>query len=355
MKEKLKMNLQLFALDGLDEPIFTQDNIDAYMGEDETLEGYLGDVLFPNSDQDDNKVKITKNGKARVPSAYVQHFGTEALPMGREASAEEKYEEMDPIKIKMNMSAELYYKYVKGNISKNFAEQMLEEIVKIPKSIKDKIEFMRFEAFSGEIVLDEATGYKKTVKLLLDAEHKANIETAADKWSDTVNSEPIEDMIHWQEVAELEDTARAVTSRKIVRYLLKNENIRAEYFGDSISPHKRLTLTQLNDYLEGLGLPRIVTYEKKGWVQAKGGIVIKKRFLPEDKFIMFGESAPGQTLRTESVEQIKGKNIVTVEDMIAVKQYEDDESESITWKGATIQLPILSEDGLENVFNATVI
>ncbi|WP_027339942.1 major capsid protein [Halonatronum saccharophilum] len=349
---KLKMDLQRFALSGLREPIFTQENVDAYM-KVEPVGPYLGDDLFPNVDQDDNKIEIVKGGQARVPMAYVQAFDGVAHKMGREASAEKIYERMDPIKIKMSMSERLYFKYAKGLINDIFTDQMLGEVAKVYKAIKDKIEFMRMEALStGKVVLDEATGYKRVVDLLLDDDHKAQITSDVDKWDDLENSDPIEDMLRWVEELGLEG-AWALTSTKIVRLILRNKNVRREYYGDQISPHKRLTLDQLNDYLEGLGLPRIGTYDKYGWVEGKGGILTKKRFLAEDKFVILGSNPPGETQRTESVEQLKGNNIVTLEDKIAIKQWETSEPEMVWWKGAAIQFPVLSD--FDNIFTATVI
>jgi hypothetical protein len=351
MSNKLKMNLQLFALEGVSEPIFTQDNVDAYL-EAEPVGPYLGDDLFPYQDQDDNKIEIIKNGTARVPMAHVQAFDSEALPMGREASQEKRYERMDPIKITMSMSERLYFKYAKGNIDANFIDQMLGEVTKVYTSVKDKIEDMRFQALTtGKVVLDEATGYKRVVDLLLDDDRKAEITTSTDKWDDTVNSTPIQDILDWMEIGEI-DGGRALTSTKIVRLILKNENVRKEYYGDSISPHKRLTLQQLNDYLEGIAGIRIGTYDKYGWIEGKGGILTKKRFLPENRFIIMGNDAPGETQRTESVEQLKGNNIVTVEDKIAIKQWEQDEPEMVFWKGAAIAFPVLTD--FDNLFTAKV-
>lgn len=64
----------------------------------------------------------------------------------------------------------------------------------------------------------------------------------------------------------------------------------------SVQKGKFVSLLELNNLLESMGLPRIAVNDAKYRKQNEDGTYTTERFFPEDKFVMFPEGVLGEGL-----------------------------------------------------------
>jgi len=130
-----------------------------------------------------------------------------------------------------------------------------------------------------------------------DYKFKANHKTAltsTSKWSDTVNSNPVKDIIAWMDQVE-EDTgvrpARAICTRKTWGYLLDNEKIRKD-MNPIGGTNLIMTDSMMQQYLVNkLGLT-VAVYNKKHSLTVGGAA---QQYFPDDVFTMIPDGTLGNT------------------------------------------------------------
>lgn len=325
--------------------IFTQDAVDEYLEENPPKQ-LLGPSLFPAVDVDDIKFEFYKGGDNKTAMGHVQAFNGEAHTSGREG-AEKYIERMDPIKEKIALEEDLYYKFVKGQSPRRIVRALFDDVGNMYNSVRYRIEKMRMDAIAEGVITIDDNGYKRTIDLLIPDNQKATITTTEDKWSDLANSTPIEDILTW--LKQIDNPGRILTSDTVLTYLLRNQNVRAEIFNDS-NTTQRLTQDILNEYFNTLNIPPVATYDEKVYKYSSNGSKTKVRLFPENKFVVLPSDPVGETQQTETVESMKGTNVVRTDDMIAVKQWEKDEPEAIWTKAAAIQFPVIQNH--DDIFQA---
>ena len=56
------------------------------------------------------------------------------------------------------------------------------------------------------------------------------------------------------------------------------------------------TAGTLNQLLQQFGLPVIATYDAKYYKENAQGVLVKERYFPENKLVMFGDENPGESI-----------------------------------------------------------
>lgn len=160
---------------------------------------------------------------------------------------------------------------------------LLRDAARIAASIDARFEIARGDALvNGSVTLQE-DGLSMTVDFDRDPSMEV---TAAVPWSDHANADVIDELEAWvQAYTDLNGQAPAavLTSRKVMRHLARNEQIRSQLFPNS--PDRRLLPGDLNAWLEEFGLPPVTTYEAQ--VRRDG---VSTRIIPEDKFLFLPAS-----------------------------------------------------------------
>ena len=225
-------------------------------------------------------------------------------------------------------------------------------------AVKVRCERMKMELLSnGTITIDE-NGIKQTIQDIVPLDHKETL-TSTDKWDDTTNSKPLEDIQDWVDKI-IEDTGvyptRALTSRKVLRLLQANESIQLAINGENYKS-KSITPQQLNQYMEMMGLPTIAIDEGKyreEVVEGGKAKTVQKRFFPENKFVIFPEGNLGNgeygATPTE-VRRIKETTDVSYGNIYVTVRDEDDPVVTIT-KAEAVFIP--SFPAYNEVFQAQV-
>lgn len=273
-------------------------------------EAYMGEYLFPEEKKEALEIDMVKGASNLPVSAKVHAFDTEA-EIGSREGAEVFSQDMALIKKKIKIPEKTIIALESPRNDKE-EEDMIKNIFRdvdnLVASVKTRVECMRMEALStGKIQINE-NGVKASIDYGMPAEHKS-----AKTW---LSGTPkiLEDM---EEMVEkiVDDTGftpvRALTSKKNLSAILRDERIRAAVYG--VNSAKLLTVAELNAFLAQQKLPQIAIYDKKYRVQDAKGKYITKRFLPDDAFIMMPEGKMGDTFYGVTAEELELRRKADVE------------------------------------------
>ncbi len=218
-------------------------------------------------------------------------------------------------------------------------------------------ERMRMQLLSTGLINISANRVAYTYDYLMPADHKETIAQAADKWSDTANSTPIQDIQGWQDKIE-GDTGtrpiRAVCTRKTWNYLLENKSIKLD-LNPAGGQNIILTDSMLKQYLVSkLGLT-VAVYNKKFAVEVGGASTL---FFPDDVFSLIPDGNLGNTYfgtTPEEADLLSGGTDAQVEIVnngIAVTTIKEPHPVNIQTIVSAIALP--SFERIDEIFIATV-
>lgn len=259
---------------------------------------YLGEVLFPSQ----KKVGLTLSwikGAQGLPVALMPAaFDTEA-PIRDRIGVSRIETEMAFFRERMVIKEKERQELLNALAGQNAAQ--LQAIVKpiyddaanLIRGVDVDAERMRMQLLSTGKIGIEANRQKYNYDYKFKASHKITLSSTA-KWSDTVNSNPVRDIMEWQQLAE-DDTGnkptRAICSRKTWGYLLENEKIKKDM---NVEKGQNLILTDnmLQQYfINKLGLT-ITIYTKKYALAVAGP---SQQFFPDNVFTLLPDGKLGET------------------------------------------------------------
>lgn len=313
----------------------------------------LGDLLFPSKKIEGLEVKMIKGASNLPVSASIHAFDTEAEIGSREAG---KYsiEELALIKRKHRLNErELIVLNQPRNSQeeKQIIDDIFNDVDNLVESVNTRVEAMRMEILStGELNIDE-NEVKLSVKYGTPSNHKAT-----KTWS-SGSADILTDLYDMTDRIATDTgftPTRALTSRKILNILLKDEKIRKGVFG--VNSDKLLTVNELNTFLAAQGLPMIATYDERYRVQGKNGKYTTKRFLAEDKFILMPDGKLGDTFFGLTAEELELRNksdiYISAIGNIVVEQYNTTDPVAKWVKAVATALP--SFPYADQIFMATI-
>lgn len=164
----------------------------------------------------------------------------------------------------------------------------------LSEGVDDRVESMRWAALGDGSYTYDKYGIKISVSWGIPGGNQKSL-TATDRWSDLDNSDPLQDIIDWNNILIAATGGPAVVaylSTKVMGYLLQNAKIRnligySETGRGEGFPSRR----QVSQFLlMGEGLP-LVIYDGAYNDEAIDGTVTRYRFLNEEKFIMLASAS----------------------------------------------------------------
>lgn len=263
---------------------------------------YFGEQLFPEVKRQSLEFDILKAGSKIPTVASVHAFDTEAEIGSREASKQAM--ELALIKRKIQLSEK---DIVALENPRSTAEQqylmnnVFNDVDTLVNGVKARVEAMRMEALAnGTVTLNENGLSGVQVDYRVPVENKEAL-AGTSQWTDET-SDPIGDLERWAD--QLNGTAtRALTSKKVLNALMRHPKIIGALFGkDSM---RVATRQDLNAFLQQHDLPIIGVYDNKYRKQNANGTYTTHRYFPEDKFVMFGDGALGETIYGPTAEEIR--------------------------------------------------
>ncbi|NEZ80382.1 major capsid protein E [Clostridium botulinum] len=323
------------------EDVFNTKELINYFKE-RTITPMLGESLFPERKIQDIEFDMILGSGGLPVSASVHAFDTKTQMASREA-IEKGVASLALIKRQIKIAEK---EIIKINNPRTNAEltfvlsQLYNDSEKMVQAVKVRVEAMRMEVLSTGKLKIEENGVKVTLDYGIPSANKKSF-----NWSDPAASKPLDDLTTLADA--VEDTSvrptRALTSRKLARAICNSHSVRAAIHG--VNSDKIVSLAQLNELLEQLNLPQIVTYEGKYKVEKAKGFDTK-RYFPDNIIAMFGDGPLGETIYGLTAEEVKligdGKmDMAEMVDKIFVGTYTSIDPVGEFTKAAATALPSL--------------
>ncbi|MCU2286984.1 major capsid protein [Enterococcus faecalis] len=326
--------------------LFSQKNVLDYVN-NRQAPVLLGETLFPARKVQGLEFDVLKAGSKIPTIASVHAFDTEAEIASRVGS--KTAQELAFIKRKIQLKEKdlMALRKPRDAAEQRFLEQeVYNDVDAMVGSVNARVEKMRMEVLAnGTVTLDE-NGLDLVVDYGVPKEHQATADFTAPE-TDVIGL-----LTEWASVLDTTPT-RILTSTKVRNAILQNTGIKAYFKDAGLLP----TIGSLNQMFQQFGLPTLVTYDAKYNKENEKGVLVKERYFPENKLVMFGDENPGESIFGVTPEESRllstGSNNYTVGNIFAMV-YESNLDPVGTWtKASGTALPSFPE--ADNVFQATVL
>lgn len=304
---------------------------------------FLGEVLFPSRKQAGLELKYIKGAKGMPAEMNVSAFDAKTIKKDRVGVSEVRTK-MPFFKNEMTIDELTRQELLIAIQSNNeeYIKPLIRNIFDDETTLVDDAavtrEILRMQLLSTGTISLANNGQEFLYDYGLDAKQKV---TAATKW-DTTTADILGDIQQWQddrEAAGYGRPTRAITSRKVMRNMQKNDAIKnALYvFGQG---KVMITEDMVKNYIQEQTGVTIEVYEKK--YKALDGTV--KRFLPEDLFILIPDGNLGETMFGTTPEEAdlvasNRANVSIVDTGVAITTYEDVDPVTVHTKVSEVVLP----------------
>ncbi|MCM3573286.1 major capsid protein [Mesobacillus subterraneus] len=316
----LNMNLQFFADDPVTlsiEQALSGEELLVYSRNLVTPNNYLHELFFPAREISELNVDVIREGSRLPVMAQIAELGTQVEYGSREGMTGQrisipKIQRGRAMDEKMVRTLLQSGGALRRNEFNDLRQTQLDDATYAVDAIKARKEWIAMQAVATGKVSYLEGGVQLDVDFGYTAEQKPVL-SGTDLWSDTANSNPLEDIMSWVNTFGDKGIAlsRALASRQVIAYLLQNKNIRIAYHGDpsgSANP-PQLNQAQLNELLVSQGLPKIVSYDTQARVENKALSAGKLSFsnvrmAPQNRFVMLPEGPLGNYLWAETTEEM---------------------------------------------------
>ena len=271
--------------------IVTAESIAAYWDNMPNTDTFMFEELFPAKKQLSNKLSYIKGRRGAPIAIRASSYDAKVMPRSRQGF--DKVESEIPFfKESIIIDEELRQKLnmVLATNNQAYIDSVLNEIfddeIELLRGARATREKMRAQLISTGAISINNNGVAKDYDYGLEEWQKVTLSTATDKWSDTVNSNPLEDLETWISTVK-ENTGstptRAIMATKTFNYIVKNENLR-----DSIYPLNGgtgiVTSAMAKEAIKNLTGLTVYTYDDvyypEGTEKTKGATA--SRYFPEN-------------------------------------------------------------------------
>lgn len=318
---------------------------------------YLGEILFPDKKQIGLDLSYIKGSKGMPVELNLSAFDARAIKKNRIGFQEVKTS-MPFFKNSMSIDEDLRQKlliaiqagnqqYIQTILSKIF-----QDTVTLIEDAAVTREKMRMQLLSTGTIVMANNGQEYNYDYQLPGTHKV---TPSTNW-DSADADPIGDITAWQDVIENEGygrPTRAITSRKILRNLMKNTNIKNAVY---VFSQGKVALNEnaLRSYIADQTGVTIEVYEKK-YKSLDGTIT---RFIAEDLFILIPDGELGNTYFGTTPEEAdlmssQAAKVAIVDTGVAVTTSEQVDPVEVTTKVSQVTMP--SFEAADQIIIADVI
>jgi hypothetical protein len=259
---------------------------------------YLGEVLFPPQ----KKLGLTLSwikGSQGLPVALMPaEFDTEA-PIRERIGVTRIETEMaffrERMVIKEKERQELLKVLSGGNAAmlQTLIKPIYDDVTNLVNGVDVDAERMRMQLLSTGKIGIEANRLKYNYDYKFKSANKITL-TTTDKWSDTVNSNPVTNILDWinnVEEATGNRPIRAICTRKTWGYLLNNEKIRKDMNVEN-GQNIIVTDTMMQQYFVSKLSLNITVYNKKYASTVNGA---SQQFFPDNIFTLIPAGTMGNT------------------------------------------------------------
>jgi len=331
--------------------LFNEKTVLNYL-KDRQLEPMFGERLFPEVKHDTLEFEYLVGASNLPVAAKIHAFDTEAEIGSVEFN--EQGLEAAYIKKKYQITEKdliaLQFPRTPGE-QKTLMGKIFNVIDRAVADVRSRKEIMRMQALAdGQLALPMEGGGTLTINYHVPNTHKEALAGNA-LWS-AETADIIGDIQRWVDALD-EKPTRALTSTTILSHILRNSKVIAALFGKDSG--RIATLADLNAFMRSHGLPAIATYDAKYRTQAANGTYTTERYFPENKFVLFGDTALGETLHGPTPEESRmlrqgNEQVQNVGNIIAMI-FEEGLDPVSTWaKAAATAIPSFPE--ANNVFQA---
>lgn len=311
---------------------------------------------FPRSNVEAINYSFTKENADANETASVRTWDSEAS-IGSRPGLTRTMGELPPISQKIPLTEGdrlLLEELRRGNNGQNSAlvDGVFADAARMVRAVEARIELARGDALTDGIVTITDNGLSFTIDYGVPGSHKV---TAAATWAN-----PATDILG--HINSWVDTyvntngvppARAIASRRVVGFMLMNDDIRA--LAGGIGVPAMLTLDQINTIFTAMNLPTVEIYDVQ--VTPPGGS--KQRVIPDDRFIMLpgDDDRLGTTQYGTTVEalELANEGLLQPSDVpgVVAVTWKTTDPVHIWTKGAAIALPLIINPDL--LFTADVV
>jgi len=317
---------------------------------------YIGSLFFPEETTNELKYKIVKGAAGAPVLANVHAFGVEADQASREGAYVDEGS-IPAIKRKIPLDGDTLVQLNRQGLGDLEAvrDTIFGDLDNMVAAIKARVEKMKMDALANGKITITGDKIQAEVDYRVPAGHQ-EVLSGANLWSDP-SSNPIEDIQRWANTVTSDtgvELSRALTSNTVASNMLQNSTVRQMIFGDN-GGSRVITLNDVNQLLERMGLPTIATYNVRGRTQDNAGAYSSVRMFPESKFVMLPDGALGGQLLGPTEEALLDDNLEATDapGIYAVTYKSSKDPVEIVTKAAATSIPTFER--ADEVFQATVI
>lgn len=323
---------------------------------------YLGAILFPAKKQLGLDLSWIKGANGLPVALQPSAFDTKATLRDRIGFTKVETE-MPFFRESMKIGEKDRQEINKAQSAANAAYIMpiINKIFDDAKSLVDGAEVdnerMRMQLLSTGKIAISANGIAYDYDYKFKTSHMETLLTTA-KWSDLVNSNPVDDIRRWQDTVEDDTGVRptnAICTRKTWNYLLNNTKVKLAV--NSLNPNGAnvpITDAQLKQYLSTSRDLQVAVYNKKYALQDGSNNL----FYPDETFTLFPDGNLGNTYfgtTPEESDLMTGKTVAQVQIVntgVAITTIRNPHPVNIETIVSEIALP--SFETIDSIFIATV-
>lgn len=373
---RYKLNLQHFAGDPVEmtiEEALSGEDLVIYSRNLQTDNTYLHPLLFPPKPTDELTVDVIKSAAGRLPvMAQIAELGTEVEYGSREGLTGDRVtipkiqrgRYMDEKTVRMALQASKSGGYGLRVEEKNkLRNEQFDDAQYAVDAIKARREWIAMSfVWSGAVNYVE-DGVRVVADYQYSNEQKPVL-TGTDRWSDIINSLPLEDIQEWVDAWRALGIvlARALCSQKIITLLRRNMSIRKYYHGDPSGNAQppMLTKGQLNSVFEEMGFPIPVAYDTQARTENKTLVNGKVsyttvRMMPENRFVLLPDGPLGDYLWAKTTEEMMAEIEPEATGDMGIYVFRDWTKNPIRLRTAGVALSFPSFAWADSVVSATVI
>lgn len=281
-----------------------------------TPQNYLSELFFPTRETSELTIDIIREGSRLPVMAQIGALGTEIKFGSREGMKGDTIE-IPKIQRGRAMEEKLVRLLLQGNLRSAELEELrrtqLDDAAYAVDAIRARKEWIAMQAITtGTVSYQEADAPPITVDFGYTNDQKPVL-SGTDLWSAVDTANPLEDIQGWVEAAADRGImlSRALTSRRVLSFLLQNMSLRKQYFGDpsgSANP-PQLNKAQLDTLFDSLELPQIVTYDTQARIENRamtnGRLSFTNvRMAPQDRFALLPDGPLGHYLWAKTTEEL---------------------------------------------------
>ncbi|WP_432845982.1 major capsid protein [Amycolatopsis sp. CA-161197] len=306
-----------------------------------TLSQYL-----PNQMVDDLDFRLARGGAGLVEAGEFRSYDAES-PIGSRPGIARISGELPPLSRKIRQGE--YDRLRQRKLDGSIRQAILDDALAMTRALSARMELARGDALvNGSVTINENGLAGFVVDFGRKAGHSV---TAGTLWSNVASATPVTDMMSWRDTYVATNGSEpgvAVTSRRVVAYLMQNQQFRNLVFPGANQP-SLVTQQMLQDALAAYGLPPIEVYDAQVSVNKTA-----QRVIPDDRFLFLppkdGATQLGRTMWGTTAESLETEfGLAGSEPGMVAGAYTEKDPVALWTKAAAIGLPVMANPDLSFV------